>query len=138
MLTKYKEKPSITRMDVPREVKHIIHQLSLLQGITRYYLLSADEKKHVTAHEDANNLGVLEAARRQYCVCLIHDSNWREPVQNIVKKENGEIVFPPVVFPEVPAHNVVSSSPGIEIHGWLSKKVRVEGDEATLLIGFDL
>ena len=111
-------------MDAPREVKHIIHQLSLLQGITRYYLLSTDEKKHVKEKEDENN--------------LVHNSQWREPTQNIVKKENGETVFPPVVFPEVPAHHVVSSSPGLEIHEWLAKKVRVEGDEATLLIGFDL
>lgn len=125
-------------MDVPKEVKHIIHQLDLLQGITRYYLLSPADQQYVLAHEDESNLGVHEAVRRKYCVCLVHDSTWREPTQRIVKEENGEIIFPPVVFPEVPARNVVSSSPGLEVHTWLSKKVRVEGDEATLLIGFDL
>lgn len=125
-------------MPEPREIKHIIHQLSLLQGITRHYLLDADDKIFVTRHEDENNLGVLEAVRRHYCVCLVHDSSWREPTQTIVRKENGEVIFPPVVFPEVPAKNVVSSSPGLAVHTWLAKKVRVEGDEATLLIGFDL
>lgn len=125
-------------MEPPKEIKHILHQLSLLQGITRQYLLSNDEKAHVSAREEQTNLGVLEAAKRQYCVCLVHDSSWREPTQRIVKNEDGKVIFPPVVFPEVPAKHVVSSSPGLEIHQWLSKKVRIEGDEATLLIGFDL
>lgn len=125
-------------MDAPKSIKHILHGLSHLQGITRYYLLTDEEKYHVSQHEDPNNLGVLEAAKRQFCVCLVHDSTWREPTQTIVKKQNGEIVFPPVMFPEVPAKHVVSSSPGLEVHSWLAKKVRVEGDEATLLIGFDL
>lgn len=125
-------------MPEPKEIKHILHQLSLLQGITRHYLLTHDEKDFVSQNEDPKNVGVLEAARRQFCVCLVHDSSWREPTQTIVRKENGEIIFPPVVFPEVPAKNVVSSSPGIRVHEWLTKKVRVEGDEATLLIGFDL
>jgi hypothetical protein len=125
-------------MSPPQEIKHIIHGLSRLQGITRYYLLTPDEKEYIIRHEDAQNLGVLEAAGRQHCVCLIHNSSWREPTQTIVKKEKGEIIFPPVVFPEVPAKNVVSSSPGLAIHTWLSKKVRVEKEEATLLIGFDL
>ncbi len=122
----------------PREIKHILHQLRKLQGITADYLLTSDDKAFVNTHEDENNLGVLESIKRQYCVCLVHDSTWREPTQTIVRKESGEIVFPPVVFPEVPAHNVVSSSPGLEVHTYLSKKVLVRGDEATLLIGFDL
>ncbi len=125
-------------MDVPKKIKHIIHQLDLLQGITRYYLLNPEEQKYIDANEDEGNIGVHEAVKRQYCVCLVHDSSWREPTQTIVKKQNGGIVFPPVVFPEVPAKNVVSSSPGLEIHEWLSKKVTIEGEEATLLIGFDL
>ncbi len=125
-------------MDEPKEIKHIIRRISELPGITRWYVLSADDKKYVNEKEDENNLGVREAVKRKYCVCAVHDSNWREPTQNIVRQEKGEIVFPPVVFPEVPAHNVVSSSPGIEIHDYLAKKIRVETDEATLLIGFDL
>lgn len=125
-------------MDVPKDIKHIIHRLDLLQGITRHYLLSPEEQRYISAHEDESNLGVREAVKRTYCVCLVHDSTWREPTQRIVKQENGEIIFPPVVFPEVPAKNVVSSSPGLAVHQFLMKKVRVEGDEATLLIGFDL
>ncbi|MBM3282228.1 MAG: hypothetical protein FJY86_02715 [Candidatus Diapherotrites archaeon] len=125
-------------MEEPKEIKHILHRIRLLQGITRVYVLSNDEKKYVNTHEDENNLGVLEAVKRTYCVCAVHDSTWREPTQTIVKQENGEIIFPPVVFPEVPAHHVVSSSPGLEIHTYLAKRVRIEGDEATLLIGFDL
>lgn len=121
-----------------KTIKHILHQLEKLQGITRYYVLQPDDQAFVSREEDENNLGVHEAVKRKYCVCLVHDSSWREPTQTIVKKENGEIVFPPVVFPEVPAKNVVSSSPGLTVHTYLSKKVRVEGDEATLLIGFDL
>jgi hypothetical protein len=125
-------------MEEPKEIKHILHRIRQLQGITRTYVLSNEEKKHVAQHEDENNLGVHEAVKREYCVCAVHDSSWREPTQTIVKKENGEIVFPPVVFPEVPAHHVVSSSPGLEIHEYLAKRVRIEGEEATLLIGFDL
>ncbi len=125
-------------MNSPKEIKHILHGMAQLQGITRYFVLDDEEKKYISTHEEDTNLGVLEAVKRRFCVCAVHDSTWREPTQRIVKKENGEFVFPPVVFPEVPAKNVVSSSPGLEIHTWLSKKVRIEGDEATLLIGFDL
>jgi hypothetical protein len=125
-------------MEEPKEIKHILHRIRLLQGITRIYVLDEAEKKFIAQQEDENNLGVREAVKRQFCVCAVHDSNWREPAQNIVKQEKGEIVFPPVVFPEVPAHNVVSSSPGLNVHDYLSKKVRIENDEATLLIGFDL
>lgn len=125
-------------MPSPREIKHILYLMDRLPGITRHYLLTPIEQKYVNDHENENNAGVHEASMRMFCVCLVHDSTWREPTQTIVRKENGEIIFPPVVFPEVPAKNVVSSSPGLEIHDWLKKRVRVEGDEATLLIGFDL
>ncbi|MFH0970865.1 MAG: hypothetical protein V1776_05440 [Candidatus Diapherotrites archaeon] len=125
-------------MEPPKEIKHIVHQLSILPGITRWYVLNDNEKKYIMNNEDVNNEGVKESVKRQYCICLIHDSAWREPTQTIVKKENGEIIFPPVVFPEVPAKNVVSSSPGIAIHTWLAQKVRIEKEEATLLIGFNL
>ena len=122
----------------PSEIKHILHAMSQLQGITRYYLLNKEEARAIEEMEDPFNLGVLEAVKHQYCVCLVHDSSWRIPTQSIVKKINGEIIFPPVAFPEVPAKNVVSSSPGMRVHEYLCKRVRVEGDEATLLIGFDL
>lgn len=122
----------------PPEIKHILHAMLQLQGITRYYLLNKEETRAIEEMEDKINLGVLEAVKHQYCVCLVHDSSWRIPTQSIVKKVNGEIIFPPVAFPEVPAKNVVSSSPGMKVHEFLCKRVRVEGDEATLLIGFDL
>ncbi|MEK6970931.1 MAG: hypothetical protein AABW68_04570 [archaeon] len=125
-------------MTEEKSIKHILYQLDQLQGITRHYVLTPEDIRFIQENEDENNQGVREAVKRDYCVCLVHDSRWREPVQTIVKKEDGEIIFPPVVFPEVPAKNVVSSSPGIETHTYLAQKVRVEGDEATLLIGFDL
>ncbi|MDP2666255.1 MAG: hypothetical protein Q8P05_02025 [Candidatus Diapherotrites archaeon] len=121
-----------------REIKHILYQLSCLQGITRYFVLTPEDCAYVREHEDATNLGVLEAVGRKYCVCVIHDSTWREPTQKIVHQGNGEIIFPPVVFPEVPAKNVVSSSPGLGVHDYLCQHIKVIGDEATLLIGFDI
>lgn len=122
----------------PREIKHILYRLAHLQGITRYYILTPADCAYITEHEDKTNLGVLEAVKRKYCVCLVHDSSWREPTQTIVRKENGQIVFPPVVFPEVAAKNVVSSSPGLDVHTYLTQRVKIIEDEATLLIGFDL
>ncbi|MEK6902967.1 MAG: hypothetical protein AABX02_05275, partial [archaeon] len=101
-------------MASPREIKHILYLLDQLPGITRHYLLTPIEQKFVHDRENENNVGVREATKRMFCVCLVHDSSWREPTQTIVRKENGEIVFPPVVFPEVPAKNVVSSSAGIQ------------------------
>lgn len=120
------------------EIKHIIHAMMQLQGITRYYLLNKEEMQAISEMEDRQNWGVLDAVKHKYCVCLVHDSSWRIPTQSIVKKVNGEIIFPPVAFPEVPAKNVVSSSPGMKVHEFLCKRVPVSGDEATLLIGFDM
>jgi hypothetical protein len=125
-------------MDCPSEIKHIVHRLSNLQGITRYYVLSKEDCRFVSKNEEKTNLGVLEAVKRSYIVCLVHDSSWRDPTQPIVKREDGKVIFPPVVFPEVAANNIVSSSPGVAVHNFLCKKIRVGGDEATLLIGFDL
>lgn len=124
-------------MDAP-EIKHILHAMMQLQGITRSYVLNKTEARAIEEMEDRCNWGVLEAVKHQYCVCLVHDSTWRIPTQSIVKKIEGEIIFPPVAFPEIPAKNVVSSSPGVKVHTYLSQRVRIEGDEATLLIGFDL
>ncbi|MBI4043529.1 MAG: hypothetical protein HY393_01830 [Candidatus Diapherotrites archaeon] len=119
-------------------IKHVIHALSQVQGLNSFYVLTEEDKKQVERMEPPLNAGVHEALKRQYVVCCTHDETFREPTQVIVKQKAGEAYFPPVSFPEVPAKNVVSSSPSEHAHEYLCEKMVVKPLEATLLIGFDI
>lgn len=124
--------------EFPIEIKHIINRLQHIQGLTSFYLLDDNDRKAVSELESSNNLGVFEALNRKFIVCCCHDSNFREATQRIVVMEDGKKILPPVSFPEVPAKEVVSSSPGIKSHLYLAEKVHPKKGEATLLIGFNL
>ena len=121
-----------------KRIKHVLHALSQVQGLTAFYILTLEDKHEVQRMEPLSNAGVHEALKRQYVVCCTHNENLREPTQVIVKRKAGEVYFPPVSFPEVPAKNVVSSSPSDKAHDYLCNKMTVKPLEATLLIGFDI
>jgi hypothetical protein len=119
-------------------ILHIIKTLRETKGLDNVFLLKEDLKDIVRNLEEEHNDGVTSCLDRKFTVLLTHDSNFRDPVREIVKQESGKISFPPIPFPEVKANNVVSSSPSEEVHNFLVKKFKLNlKDEATLLIGFD-
>ncbi|MAF51237.1 MAG: hypothetical protein CMH64_04055 [Nanoarchaeota archaeon] len=119
-------------------VRQIIKTLSETKGLDNVNLLKEEIKDIIRNLENDSNEGVISCLDRKYTLVLTHDSNFRDPVREIVKKENGEITFPPIPFPEVKATNVVSSSPSKEVHDFLVKEFNLTlEDDATLLIGFD-
>ena len=122
----------------PLEIRHIINRLQQIKGLNSFYLLDDSDRKVISEVEASNNLGVFESLNRQFVVCCTHDSTFREATQKIVVKQDGQKILPPISFPEVPARNVVSSSPGIKSHLYLAEKVHCKKGDATLLIGFDL
>ena len=124
--------------EFPVEIRHIVNRLEQIQGLTSFYLLNSEDRKTISEIEPENNLGVHECLKKQFVLCCTHDSNFREATQKIVVKMHGEKILPPISFPEVPARNVVSSSPGIKSHLYLAEKVHCKKGNATLLIGFDL
>tara|TARA_Y100000310_G_C20620048_1_gene782768 strand:- start:361 stop:735 length:375 start_codon:yes stop_codon:yes gene_type:complete len=119
-------------------VKEVLETLKETKGLDNVFLIKEETKDIIRNLEDEENEGVISCLDRKFTVLLTHDSNFRDPVREIVKKENGKTSFPPIPFPEVKANNVVSSSPSEEVHKFLVKEFNLDlSDEATLLIGFD-
>ena len=122
-----------------KKVMDIISSLCEVEGLANIQLLKEEDKDIIRNLEDEHNVGVLTCLDRNFTIVLTHDSRFRPPVGEVVAKENGKIVLPPLPFPEVIAKNVVSGSPNEETHKYLVKNLGIElNDEATLLIGFDL
>ena len=118
---------------------HIIKTLKETKGLDNVNLLNEETRDIIRNLEEEHNEGVSTCLDRKFTVVLTHDSNFRDPVREIVREKNGKVLFPPIPFPEVKAQNVVSSSPSKEIHDFLVKEFKlILKDEATLLIGFDL
>ncbi len=116
----------------------IIEDLRKVDGLSNVNLLDERLKKETSSLEEENNIGVRECLKRKYVIVLTHDSSFREPESEIVKKDNEMIIFPAVPFSEVKAKNVVSSSPSKKVHDFLVRKFNLKLKyEATLLIGFD-
>jgi hypothetical protein len=120
-------------------VREVLNILKETKGLDNIILLNEESKDVVRNLEEESNQGVHTCLDRKFTVLLTHDSNFRDPVREIVINENGKTLFPPIPFPEVKARNVVSSSPTKEVHDFLTKEFDLElTDDATLLIGFDL
>mgnify|MGYP001608487405 FL=1 len=121
------------------KVRDIIASLSQVRGLSNITLLKDEDKDIIRNLEDEENEGVFSCLDKQFTLVLIHNSDFRTPEGEIVRKENGKIIFPPIPFSEVNAKNVVSSSPNKDTHEFLIKQYDFTIiDEATLLIGFDL
>ena len=121
------------------KVKQVISILIATEGLSNVNLLKEEDKDVILNMEDEENEGVHECLDRKFTVMVTHNSDFRNPEGVIAKEKDGKIIFPGVPFSEVKAKNVVSSSPGKEVHKFLVKKFDLDlKDEATILIGFDL
>lgn len=117
-----------------RDVKQT---LLVLRGIKDVAMLTEDDKDRIWNIEEERNIGVFETLMRRYVVVVTHDASWRPAAADIVIKRGERVIFPPVPFPEVKEKDAVSSSPGMAAHQYLSSKVRIEPNDATILIGFN-
>ena len=121
------------------KVRDIITTLSQVRGLSNVTLLKEENKDIIRNLEDEENEGVLSCLDKQFTLVLTHNSEFRAPEGEIVKKENGKLILPPIPFSEVNAKNVISSSPNKDTHEFLVKQYDlILTDEATLIIGFDL
>ena len=121
-------------------LKDILEELNRVNGLNNINLLNDEDKDIVRNLEEDNNIGVLECIDRNHVVMVVHNSGFREPEKDMVIKENNVVIFPALVFPEVKAKDVISSSPGINVHDYLRKRfdLNIDDEHATLLIGFNL
>lgn len=117
-----------------RDVKQI---LMTLKGIKNVAMLTEDDKDRIWNLEEERNIGAFETLMRRYVIVVTHDSSWRPAAADIVMKRGERVIFPPVPFPEVKEKDAVSCSPGLAVHQYLSTKVRIEPNDATILIGFN-
>lgn len=117
-----------------------IDELKSVEGLTKIILLNNLDKLEFKILEDSNNFGVSLALARRYALVIVHDSNFRQPMGSMVLKHSGELIFPPLPFPELKAWNVVSSSPSAVLHKYIVNRFDLDltPEEATLIIGFDL
>ncbi len=114
-------------------------KLLSLKWIKEVVLLNDADRKYIFEHEEERNHGVYECLRRKVLFCATHDSTFRSADAPIVLKLWTKVIFPAVSFHEIEQPSTVSSSPGPEIHTYLSKKFsQLDTYDATLLIGFDI
>ncbi len=116
----------------------IINKLKKIKGLKFHILIPSQDKLIIQNLEDKKNIGVIECLKMPHTLIVSHDNSFRDPPSPIVlKKENSTMpILPPVLFPEI--KNSISSSPSEKVHNFLIKKynLKLNPQEATLLIGF--
>ena len=130
-----KEKPK-TKEKAIEENKNILLNITWIKEVE---ILTNEDKKFIFEHEEDRNHGVYECIKRQVTLVFTHDAKFRNADAPIVLKLWNKVIFPPVSFHEIKEKNVVSSSPWMEVHNYLSKKFKNLWEyDATVLVGFDL
>ena len=112
----------------------IIDSILSLNGIKKANLLDDLDKNIILSLEEKNNIGVKEVISRKKVILAVHNSDFREPQQDIVI--NGAIpYFPSIPFPEL--NGAIVSCPGWDVHEYLKEKFNIQERDASLLIGID-
>ncbi len=143
----------------------VLERLKRVRGIgDEFYILSEAEKRDlllIECRQDVFNAGVVSALSRVVSIVFSHNSEFRDPGFPIVlfvegneivgemtdsgKKFYGEpkqtrYILPPIPFPEAEVDgivNVVSASPSREGHEYIKRKIKIKGNDASLILGFD-
>lgn len=120
-------------------VEKNIEILKFIPWISETIELSDDAKKYLLNHEETRNHGVYDVLKRQHILCFIHDSSFRDPVWQIVVKNNAwESYFPSIPFPEIEWKDVVSASPWKKTHNYLLQFFPYANeDSATVLVAWN-
>lgn len=102
--------------------------------------LSRDSREYIQIHEESINHGMQEALHRRNSICLIHNSEWRDPLELLVSKDHsGQMIFPGISFPEIIGKWVISASPSKKIHEYLLQFFPYAShDDATIIVGWDI
>ena len=115
------------------------NNLLAIKWIKEVILLNDGDRKYIFEHEEDRNHWIHETIRKKIVFCITHDLNFRNADASIVLKLWKKVIFPAVSFHEINRPSVVSSSPWLEIHNYLSPKFeKVDEYDATVLVGFDL
>lgn len=101
--------------------------------------LDNDVRTYIQSHEEIRNHGVHEVMRRAHVLCFLHDSTFRSAAAPITAKTaTGEVYFPGVPFPEARGKDVLSASPGTQIHTYLRQFFPYATDtDATVIVGWN-
>lgn len=119
--------------------KYELEHLLGIKWIVDGYILDDNDKRFVFENEEDRNHWVYETIKRKVVYCVTHNDKFRDPDAPIVFKYWNKVIFPAIWFHEINRKNIVSSSPWINVHEYLIKKLtKFDKNDATLLIGFDL
>jgi len=118
----------------------IIEDINKIDGLRFVATLEEMHKEIIRVLEEKRNVGVMDCLQREHTMLLLHDSNFRDPEERIVKRKDGELLFPSLPFPEVDGLDVVVSSPSKSVHRALLESLHASASEkeASLLVGFNL
>lgn len=120
---------------IDREIKVLLS----IKWIKEVIALSEIDRQFIFEHEEDRNHWIYETLKRDVVLCFTHDDAFRDADAPIVLNRWSKVIFPPVSFHEVEEKNVVSSSPGLEVHNYLCKYFKnLDKDDATVLVWFDL
>lgn len=121
-----------------KRIDDILKKLRSTKGLGECFILDEDDKENIRDLEESRNTGVFECLDRKLTLVVIHDSKFRKPQGDIVKKVGKDITFPAIPFSEV-SKDAISASPSRLVHHFLIERfhLHVHPDEATLLVGFD-
>ncbi|QQG38570.1 MAG: hypothetical protein HYS32_03110 [Candidatus Woesearchaeota archaeon] len=122
------------------KIETIMKELSLIKGLSNPILIPNKDKKELIKKEHQNNLGVLEALKKDVTLLVTHNYNFKVVEEKVYIEKEGQIFFISMPFPEIKAKDAISSSPTEDFHKFLVKKYRLKlsPEDATLLIGFNL
>jgi len=120
-------------------VEEAVKTLVNTTGLANVKLLNKSKKKLIWNLEDDFNVGVRECLARKNVVFLTHNSEFRDPEEDIVKEKGETIIMPSIPFKELSHLNAISSSPSATVHRFMKGvlEMNLKDDEASLVIGFD-
>ncbi len=153
-------------MNRKKDAEKAIKILKSLNGLGKdFSVLLESDKKNIARMPDGKgvvNHGVSEALSREITIAFSHNEKFRQPPCAIVQlcckgkivgemtdagkkfyngaKESDSCILPSVPFPELDSafSNVCSASPGYVADAFLRTRIKVEKNDATLLVGFNL
>ncbi len=120
-------------------VDEAVRVLRETRGLGHVKVLSGHHRNIISGMESDNNIGVRECLSKRFCLLVTHNSEFREPEHDMVKKEGDRIIFPALPFRELEQFNAISSSPSATVHKFLEGILGLDfgESEASLIIGFD-
>ena len=122
------------------KVESALEVLETVNGLYNFIILNGNDRKEILLLENSWNFGIKECLTKDIVVLAIHNSLFETPKEVFKIQKDKKVTLLPVNFHYLEDMNAVSGSPSLKVHDYLIKKydLKLNDEEATLLVGFDL